>query len=172
MGVGEEKLVAMALRMGISGVLMDRKGLSTMGKMTGTDLETASSRSAMMGAGQVIAILDTEEYSPHNSAGAEDDSKALEVTFNKESVSVKIPRMNSDGHYRRILNQLLRLQREHSPSAWTFDLSELESLPIALASILLGFRGQTRSHGCEVRFYPPGKATTASRISLQAPYYS
>lgn len=141
-----------------------------MSKMTGMDLGTVISRSAMMGAGQGTAILDAEDPL-RRGTGVEDDSRALEVIFNKESVSVKIPRMNSDVHYRRTLNQLLRLQREHSPAAWTFDLSELESLPMALASILLSFRGPARNHGCEVRFKTLGGAMAASKAGLQAPYY-
>jgi hypothetical protein len=78
--------------------------------------------------------------------------ETLGVFAGKDTVNVKIPRIIHEGHYLNTLDQLLKLRSEHSPATWVFDVSELDGIPIALASILLGFGEQARDLGWEVRF--------------------
>ena len=82
----------------------------------------------------------------------EKKSHELRVSIKEDHIEVTIPKIDFNGHYLSTLEQLLKLSYDNAPTLWVFDLSELDAMPIALASVLLGFAEEARKSGCEVMF--------------------
>jgi anti-anti-sigma regulatory factor len=76
----------------------------------------------------------------------------LDITVEEGCIRVRVPAEFSDMNCLHGLEELLKLSDEYAPTNWIIDLSELKNMSLALASVLLGFREETRRSGCIVRF--------------------
>jgi hypothetical protein len=83
---------------------------------------------------------------------AANQATELDVCFHKDGIRVNLPRIGMDPHYMETLEELMKLNDLYGPAVWEIDLSNQDGIPLALASVLLGFGNDARRVGGEVRF--------------------